>query len=69
MYRLKAVFEKLSNFIDEGGLDVLELVVEIKGLLGDTRDVRKLESQIEDYEFEEARETFERIVGKLGLVL
>ena len=46
----------------------MELSVEIKDLLGDIRDVRKLKSQIEDYEFEDARETFERIVGKLGLV-
>ncbi|MDM8556389.1 ATP-binding protein [Desulfococcaceae bacterium HSG7] len=69
MGRLKAVFKKLSNLIEDGDSDALDLVVEIKDLLGNTDDVRKLESQIDDYEFEEARETFERIVGKLGLIL
>ncbi len=69
MVRLKAVFEKLSNLIDEGDSDALELVVEIKDLLGGTDEVGKLESQIDDYEFEDARETFDLISKEMGLSL
>ncbi|MDM8556391.1 ATP-binding protein [Desulfococcaceae bacterium HSG7] len=70
MERLKAVFEKLSEFIDEGDSDALELIGEIKDLLGPARitdDVRKLESQIDEYEFEDARETFRRILKELDI--
>ncbi len=45
------------------------MIGEIKDLLGQALindDVRQLESQIDDYEFEEARETLERISIELG---
>ncbi len=68
--RLKEVFEELSGLIDEGDSGAMDLVGEIKELLGPsgiTGDIRLLESQIDDYEFEEARETFGRISGEMGM--
>ncbi|MDM8556395.1 ATP-binding protein [Desulfococcaceae bacterium HSG7] len=69
MERLKEIFKKLKGLLDEGDSDALEFIGEIKNFLrpfGITDDVRKLESQIDDYEFEKARETLERISKKLG---
>jgi hypothetical protein len=70
MERAKEVLEELFSFIREGDTDAFDLVQEIKSLLGPSRvsdNLRRLESQIEDYEFEEAQETLERISKELGL--
>ncbi|MDM8525680.1 hypothetical protein QUF80_20100 [Desulfococcaceae bacterium HSG8] len=70
MENLKDVFIELSALIDEGNSDALDLVQEIRDMLGQSGvadDVRKLELQINDYEFEEAGETFARICEELNL--
>ena len=68
--RLKEALGELSDLIEEGDSYALELVGEIKNLLkpfGITEEVRLLESQVDDYEFEKALETYKRISGKLEL--
>ncbi|MDM8525682.1 ATP-binding protein [Desulfococcaceae bacterium HSG8] len=68
--QLLKVFEELSELIEEGNPDALSLVENIRKLPGPARitdDFRKLESQIDDYEFEEARDTFNRILKELNL--
>ena len=67
-YHLKELFTELSGLIDDGDIKALDLVAEIKKLIGPSRitdDFQELERQINDYEFEGARETFARIeIGK-----
>jgi len=68
---LKTIFTKLVPFIDEGDSEAMVLVEELKGLLTQSKvfgDVVTMESQIEEYEFEEARETYDRIVLELGIL-
>jgi len=68
--RLKEVFQELACFIDEANPDALDLIGEIKSLLGSsgiTDDVRKLEVQIDEYEFEDAAKTLDRIYEALRL--
>ncbi len=70
MERLKAVLGELSFLIDEGDSDALERIGTLMELLGPYRvtgDIRKLASQIDDYEFEDARETFKKISKELGV--
>ncbi len=69
MEQLKPVLGDLSFLIDEGDSDALERIRELMDLLGPSRitdDIRKLASQIDDYEFKEARKTFKRISKELG---
>lgn len=68
--RLKKAFEKFLKLTKEGDSDALDVLAKIKNLLGqsgDNDDIRKLESQIDDYEFDDAIETSNRILGKLDL--
>lgn len=62
--RLKTILGQLSKLIHEGDSEALELIgalMEVLGPSGVTDDVRKLASQINDYDFEDAQETFRRI--------
>ncbi len=55
---------------DEGDSNALKLIGKIKNLPGPsglTEDIRILESQVDDYEFEDARETFNRISRELDI--
>ncbi|MBF0124345.1 MAG: response regulator [Magnetococcales bacterium] len=64
--RLKQLFDQLAKLIDEGDSDTLELLNQIKTLMGESRitaDMQTLEAQINDYEFDQARVTFERVVA------
>ncbi|MCP4692581.1 MAG: hypothetical protein GY859_31350, partial [Desulfobacterales bacterium] len=61
---------KLGDLIDEGNSDAADLVAEIRALLTSSRvadDIRDLEFQINDYEFEEARKLFNRITRELSV--
>ncbi|MDM8517243.1 response regulator [Desulfobacterales bacterium HSG16] len=67
---MKMFFEKLSDLIDEGNSETLVMVNDIEDVLGPllvTDNVRKLKSQIMDYDFEDARETFDLILKELSL--
>ncbi|MCP4143432.1 MAG: response regulator [Chloroflexi bacterium] len=64
MKHLKTVFTKLAGFIDSGDWQAIELIREIKHLSGPiemTNEFRKLQSQINDYEFDDARKTLAKI--------
>ncbi|MCP4693303.1 MAG: response regulator, partial [Desulfobacterales bacterium] len=68
--RLKPLLGKLGDLIDEGNSDAADLVAEIRALLTSSRvadDMRDLEFQINDYEFEEARKLFNRITRELSV--
>ncbi len=67
---LKKLFEQLAPLIDEGDADALTLVEEAKTILVRSpmfEEMQNLQSQIGDYEFEEARETYDRIVSELAI--
>ncbi|MCP4349500.1 MAG: response regulator, partial [Desulfobacterales bacterium] len=58
MEKLKAIFKDLSQLIDEGKFDALQLLQQLKEELGPsgvTEDILKLESLLNDYDFDEAR--------------
>ncbi|MCP4098028.1 MAG: hypothetical protein GY748_17495 [Planctomycetaceae bacterium] len=62
--KLKAIFKELSQLIDDGKFDALELLQQLKeelGPAGITDDVLKLESLLNDYDFDEARSSAHRI--------
>jgi PAS domain S-box-containing protein len=64
MNRVKELFEELSALIDDGDSGALEIYGKIKELLGPsglTDDFKRLEIQIDDYEFEDARETLQLV--------
>jgi HPt (histidine-containing phosphotransfer) domain-containing protein len=63
--RLKALFEELSNLIDNRDSDALKLVGKIKAILGPahmTPDVRELESQLNRFAFEQAQKTLRDLI-------
>ncbi|MEW6262046.1 MAG: response regulator [Thermodesulfobacteriota bacterium] len=67
---VKAVIAELDRLVADGDSEALVLVGEFKDLLGPgniTDTVRELESRIDDYEFERARETIRRIISELNL--
>ncbi|MCP4690040.1 MAG: PAS domain S-box protein, partial [Desulfobacterales bacterium] len=58
--RLKELLQELSDLIDQRDSDVIKLVAEIKILLGPSNisdDFLELESQINSFKFEQAKET------------
>ncbi|MBU2552123.1 MAG: response regulator [Proteobacteria bacterium] len=60
MDRLDEVIGRLAELIEEGDSEAVELVGGFKDMLGPSRitdDILKLKSQIDNYEFDEARET------------
>ncbi|MEO5377285.1 MAG: response regulator [Magnetococcus sp. DMHC-6] len=68
--RLAPLFKKLSNLIDDGDSDALELVKEAQALLSHTeisKEIQTLASQIDDYDFEDARKTFHKILTLLEI--
>ncbi|MCP4344101.1 MAG: DUF3365 domain-containing protein [Desulfobacterales bacterium] len=68
--KLKAIFKELSQFIDDGKFDALELLQQLKeelGPAGITDDVLKLESLLNDYDFDEARSAARRISKVLSV--
>jgi len=70
MKQLKVLFGELSDLINEGNSEARDLIKEIKnslGLSGISSHVRLLESQIDDYEFEDARETLNRVLRAWSL--
>jgi hypothetical protein len=63
--RLKAMFEELSDLIDNRDSDALKLVGKIKAILGPahmTPDVRELESQLNRFAFEQAQKTLRDLI-------
>ncbi|MBF0188211.1 MAG: PAS domain S-box protein, partial [Magnetococcales bacterium] len=67
---LLPLMESLATLIDDGDSDALEKVQELKQLLGSrSSDARlsTLETQIDDYDFEEAQGTLGRLAKPLGL--
>jgi CheY-like chemotaxis protein len=62
--KMENVFKTLSDLIDEGNTDALQQVKEIRQLQCSDwikEEIQKLEAQIDEYDFEEARETLNRI--------
>jgi PAS domain S-box-containing protein len=67
--RLKPLFKELSDLIDERDSDALSLVARIKTLLGPSHargTFLKLESQINSFAFEQAKETLVQTTIALG---
>jgi PAS domain S-box-containing protein len=67
---LQRLFQELSGCIDEHDADVIKRVAEIKTLMGPTNfsdSFLKMESLLNSYKFEQAKELFERVVDELNL--
>ncbi|MBF0454588.1 MAG: response regulator [Magnetococcales bacterium] len=67
---LNTILDRLSHQLQEGDSDAIELVGEVKRIIGQSpllNDMVTLASQIDEYEFEMALETLEQIVAKLDL--
>ena len=65
---IKAQLRKISGLIDEGSLDTLIEINELKKHLGKSyliEDIDRLASQVDDYEFDESREIFNEILEKI----
>jgi len=68
--RLKKLFQKLSDRIDERDADVIKLVAEIKTVLGPSNIVAsflKLASKVDSFKFEEAKKALDQAAKELGL--
>jgi hypothetical protein len=68
--RLKKLFQELSDLIDKRDSDVIKLAAEIKTLLGPSNishNFLKLESHINSFKFEHAKEALEIVVKEMGL--
>ncbi len=68
--RCKALFQALSDLIDERDADALTLVSEIKTLLGPAKITRRfltLESQVNSFKFAQAKETLAHTLEELTL--
>ncbi len=68
--RLKKLFQELSDLIDNRDADVIKLVAEIKTCLGPSYisdSFLKLESQINNFKFEQAKEALVQATKELGL--
>ena len=68
--RLQNLFQELSGLIDKRDSDVIKLVAEIKTVLGPSNISEvflKLESQIDSFKFEQAKETLVQTTRELGL--
>ncbi|MBF0611285.1 MAG: response regulator [Magnetococcales bacterium] len=66
------LLKQLAILLREGDANALEGVAQVKALLSATKasqDIATLEKQIDDYEFEEASLTLQRLVSTLGLNL
>ncbi|KPA14809.1 multi-sensor hybrid histidine kinase, partial [Candidatus Magnetomorum sp. HK-1] len=66
---IKEKLNELSELIDEGNSEALSKIDELKKNLSQSclvGDIDNLASQVDDYEFEEARETFNKILEKLN---
>ncbi|NGZ29099.1 MAG: response regulator, partial [Magnetococcales bacterium] len=66
------LLKQLAILLREGDANALEGVAQVKTLLSATRvnqDIATLEKQIDDYEFDEASLTLQRLVSALGLNL
>jgi len=69
MTRLEKRFQELSGLIDERDSDVIKLIVQIKSLLGPShisKKMLKLESLINRFKFDQAKETLEQVAKELG---
>ncbi len=69
MEQLKVLLKTLSGLIDEGDSEALKRVREIKGLMKSsmiTDDIQLLESQIDEYEFDDAQETLKRMIKEFA---
>ncbi|MBF0272481.1 MAG: response regulator [Magnetococcales bacterium] len=70
MDRLREILGQLSGLIDEGDSDALELAHQARGLLEGSEFIGSMErmiGQIDDYEFEMARETLKELIQALDL--
>lgn len=65
--RLHEIFKTVFRFINEGDADALKFINQLKEIIGTTPDIRTLETQMENYEFEESKETLTRIALEFGL--
>ena len=66
----KKLFQELADLIDEHDSDAIKLVAKIRALLGssDTSDnFQRLESQINSFKFEQAKEALEQTIKELNL--
>jgi len=68
--RLKKLFQELSEFIDKRDSDAIKLVSDIKTLLGPSNisdNFLKMESYINSFKFEQAKEALWQAARELGL--
>jgi len=68
--RLKKLFQELSEFIDKRDSDAIKLVADIKALVGPSNisdNFLKLESCINSFKFEQAKEALWQAARELGL--
>jgi HPt (histidine-containing phosphotransfer) domain-containing protein len=68
--RLKKLFQELSDLTDKRDSDVIKLVAEIKALLGPSNisdNFLKMESHINSFQFEHAKEALEHVTEELNL--
>ncbi|GAB0056590.1 Sensor histidine kinase RcsC [Candidatus Magnetaquicoccaceae bacterium FCR-1] len=68
--RLRGIFDKLAGLIEEGDSDAQECAIMARELLAGSPvagSMERMAAQINDYEFEMARETLKGIVAELSL--
>ena len=70
VHRIKKLIQELSVLIDERDSDVIKVIDKIKSMLGSTLvsdNLSKLESQLNSFKFEHAKETLEAVTRELDL--
>jgi polar amino acid transport system substrate-binding protein len=68
--RFAKLFQDLSDLIDERDADVINLVTEIKTMLGPSNisdNFLQLESHLNSFKFEQAQKALEQMIKELGL--
>ena len=68
--RVEDKFQKLSSLLDQRDSDAIQLIVEIKEVLGPSRvsdDFLEMESQINSFKFQQAQKTLEQVTRELNL--
>ncbi|MEO5331581.1 MAG: response regulator [Magnetococcus sp. YQC-5] len=70
--RLQTIFGKLTLLLDEGDSEAQEWVAQAVPLMASTphvNEMQRMTAQIDDYEFEEAKETMQKVITALDLTI